>query len=114
MPERGKPLYLGGNDDEPEKLVRRKNAATGALEVATGLTGLTFMLAATPTGTAIHASLNKAATERGTTGKYFAVFEGTDLTTQLAALAGQDVFEVFGNGQDVNYVTRRAVVAVRP
>jgi hypothetical protein len=114
VPERGQPLYLGGNDDEPEKLVRKKNAATGALEVATGLGGLLFFLAATETGGAIHASLSKAATERGATGKYFAVFEGSDLATHLAALAGQDVFEVFGNGQDVNYVTRRAVVAVRP
>ena len=114
MPERGWPLYLGGNDDEPEKLVRRKNAATGALEVATGLTGLTFFLSATEAGATIHASLSKPATERGATGKYFAIFEGTDLAAHLASYAGQDVFEVFGNGQDVNYVTRRAVVAVRP
>jgi len=114
MPERGAPLYLGGNDDEPEKLVRQKNAGTGALEVATGLVGLTFRLAATESGGAIHASLNKVATERGVTGKYFAIFEGTDLATHLAPFVGGDVFEVFGNGQDVNYVTRRAVVAVRP
>lgn len=114
MPDRGKPLYLGGNDDEPEKLVRRKNAGTGALEVATGLVGLSFKLAATETGAAIHSSLNKAATERGATGKYFAIFEGTDLVAQLGAFVGQDVFEVFGNGADVNYVTRREVVAVRP
>jgi len=114
MPDRGKPLYLGGNDDEPEKLVRRKNAATGALEVATGLAGLTFFLSATEAGAAIHATLSKAAAERGTTGKYFAVFEGADLNAQLASFAGSDVFEVFGNGADVNFVTRRLVVAVRP
>lgn len=114
MPERGRPLYLGGNDDEPEKAVTQKNAATGAKEVATGLVGLTVFLSATEDGAAIHASLSKAVTERGATGKYFAIFEGTDLNTHLAAYAGEDVFEVFGNGQDVNYVTRRAVVAVRP
>ena len=114
MPERGQPLYLGGNDDEVEKAVTRKNAATGAKEVATGLAGLTFRLAATADGAAIHATLSKAATERGATGKYFAIFEGPDLVTHLTALAGQDVFEVFGNGADVNYNTRRAVVAVRP
>lgn len=114
---RGKPLYLNNNDDEPEKAVTRKNTATGATEAATGLTGLTFRLAATPTGAAIHANLSKTATERASTpGTYFAVFEGTDLHTQLnsATYIGRDVYEIFSDGANVNYVVARKVVEVRP
>ena len=113
---RGRPLYLNNNDDEPEKALTRKNATTGVTEAATGLTGLTFLLSATSTGTAIHASLSKSATERGALGIYFAVFEGTDLHTHLnsATYVGKDVFEIFSDSANVHYVVARRVVAVRP
>ena len=111
---RGEPLYLDGNDDEPETTLTRKNATTGASEPATGLAGLTFRLAATRNGAAINAALSKSATERGALGVYYATFECSDLTTQLAAYVGKDVFQVFGDGTNVNFSIARKVLAVRP
>ena len=111
---RGAPLYLDGNDDEPEETVTRKNAATGATEAATGLTGLTFRLSATPNGAAINAALSKSATERGTLGVYRATFEGADLTAQLGSYVGKDVYQTFGDGANVNFTVARRVIGVRP
>jgi hypothetical protein len=111
---RGAPLYLDGNDDEPEETVTRKNAATGAVEAATGLTGLTFKLSATRNGTVINAALSKSATERGTLGVYRATFEGSDLAAQLATYAGKDVYQTFGDGANVNFTVARRVIGVRP
>jgi hypothetical protein len=113
---RGRPIYLNGNDDEPEHALTRKATATGAEEAATGLTSLTFYLSATPGGSAIHGSLSKTASERGALGIYFAVFEGTDLHTQLnsATYIGKDVYQRFGNASDVDYWVVRRVVALRP
>jgi hypothetical protein len=113
---RGEPIYTDGNDDEAEEVLTRKNAVTGATEPATGLTGLTFRLSATKGGTAIDSTLSKNATERGTTGRYFAIFEGNDLATQLnnAAFWNVDVFQVFGDGSNINYNVVRRVLQKRP
>lgn len=113
---RGKPIYLGGNDDEPEKVVTRKQAGTGEREPATGLTGLSFRLAATPSGVAIHATLNQSATERGSLGIYSAIFEGSDLDAHLGSVTyiGKDIYEIFGNDADIHYTTVRRVIAERP
>jgi len=113
---RGPPVYVDGNDDEPEHALTRKASATGADEPATGLMGLTFRLSATRNGAAIHGTLSKPAAERGTTGLYAAVLEGTDLTAHLnnATYLNKDIYQVFGNGQDVNYSVARRVLAVRP
>lgn len=89
------------NDFEPDYTVTRKAAATGETEAATGLAGLTVRIATTPNGSAIHASLSKAVSERGTLGKYYARFEGDDLRTHLAKYAGESVWVVFGNGTDI-------------
>lgn len=114
--KRGAPIYTDGNDDEPEEVVTRKNTSTGATEPATGLTGLSFRLSATIGGTAIHANLNKNASERGSTGKYYAVFEGDDLTAQLnnSTYWNTDVFQVFGDGVNINYNVVRRVLQHRP
>jgi len=111
--DRKAPLYLDGNDDEPEATATRKNAATGATEAATGLTGLTFRLSATPNGAAIHANLSKSAAERGTLGVYYATFEGADLTARLATYAGKDVYQTCGDGVNFNVTVVRQVIAVR-
>lgn len=111
---RAEPIYLDGNDDEPQHAVTRRNATTGADEAATGLTGLTFRLSATRNGAAIDASLSKTATERSTTGIYYATFEGADLATYLAAYVGRNVYQIFGDASNVNYSLSRPVVAVRP
>lgn len=113
---RGRPLYLNGNDDEPEHALTRKNTSTGAVEPATGLAGMVFYLAATHGGATIHASLSKGATERGTLGIYYAVFEGSDLDAQLdnVTYKGKDVFQRFGNQSDVDYWVVRKVLEFRP
>lgn len=112
--QRGRPIYLGGNDFECVNNLTRRAVTTGLLEPAIGLT-LSAFLSATPTGATIDGSLSKAATERSSTpGEYFAIMEGTDLVAQLASYDGKDVYEIFGNQADVNYVTAHQVRAVRP
>lgn len=113
--DRGEPLYADGNDDEPEEVLTRKNGSTGAMEPATGLSNLSFRLSASKGGAAIHPNLDKPASERGSTGRYFAVFEGNDLTTSLvAAYWNTDVFQVFGDGTNINYNVVRRVLQKRP
>lgn len=116
MSDRGAPIYTDGNDDEPEQIVTRKNTTTGATEPATGLTGLSFHFAATEGGTAIHASLTKDASERGTTGRYYCTIEGDDITTQLdnATYWNTDIYQVFGDGVNINYNVKRKVLRHRP
>jgi hypothetical protein len=111
---RASPIYLDGNDDEPEETLTRKVAATGATEAATGLTGLTFKLSATRNGAAINAALSKSASERGTLGIYYATFEGADLTAQLGTYVGKDIYQTFGDGANVNFTVARRVIGVRP
>lgn len=114
---RGDPLYTDGNDDFPKSGLGIINTATGLEVPDTGHAGLSFRLAATPNGSAIHATLSKSATEGWTDGPkrfYYATYEGTDLTTQLATYVGKDVYQTFSDGANVNYVVMRKVLAVRP
>ncbi len=101
------------NDWEAEYRATRKNTATGTLEPATGLIGLTCRLSATDAGAAIHATMSVALTERGATGIYYGVIQGDDLRTQLAALVGTVIYEVFGDGLNVFTSIPRLVAAVR-
>ena len=103
-------IYLD-NDYEAEYTVTRKNANTGADEAATGLTGLTARISATDGGAAIGA-LTGSASERGTLGIYYKIFDGDALRTALATLyVGVRVWIIFGDGTNVlvsNPVTVRA------
>jgi len=93
-------IYLD-NDFEPEYTVTRKNASTGAVEAATGLTSITVRISATDGGAAIGA-LTGAASERGTLGIYYKIFDGDALRTALAtAYLGARVWVVFGDGTNV-------------
>jgi len=107
-----KTIYLD-SDWEFEYRATRKNATTGALEPATGLAGLTGRLSLTDGGATIHATMSVALAERGTTGIYFGVLEGDNLRTQLLALVGTVVYEVFGDGVNVLTSSPRMVRAVR-
>lgn len=90
------------NDFEPEKDITRKNTTTGAIEAATGLTGLTARISATDGGSTIHASLSVSVTERSAkAGTYSAIFQGDDLRTHLAGSVGIIVWIVFGDGTNV-------------
>lgn len=108
-------IYLD-NDFESEFSVTRKNATSGAEEAATGLTGLLHYLAATKSGSAIHADLSKTSTERsGKLGTYYAIFEGDDLRAQLAAdYIGQTIYEIFGDGTNVLGWRGHKVFETRP
>lgn len=98
-------LYLD-NDFEVEVTITRKAAATGAAEAATGLSGLTAHLAATPQGAAIHADVTINLSERGTTGIYYGTLQGDDLTTRLTTYLNTTVHLVVTNAnKDVETVT---------
>jgi uncharacterized membrane protein (Fun14 family) len=70
-------------DFDAEVYITRKNTSTRETEAATGLTGVTLRLAATPGGAAIHASLSGTSVEAGTTGRYVYTFDVADLQAQL-------------------------------
>jgi len=106
-------VYTDGNDQEFEYELDQKNASTGLAEAATGLSGLTCHYALTKTGATIDASLSVAASERGTTGRYFGVHQGGDLTTHLEAFEGQRVFRILVKGTDIHAYTTVNVVAER-
>ena len=107
-----KNLYLD-NDFEIEFAFQRKNATTGNLEAASGLT-LTGRFSATDAGLTIHASLSVSLTERGSTGIYAGVVQGDDLRTQLAAAyVGKTVWLVGGDGTNVLVSTPYTVKATR-
>lgn len=94
-------LYFN-NDDEFEFYVSRRNSSTGAVEPAAGIAGMTCRVSATETGSAIHANLSVSAAERASApGYYYGVFQGSDIATQLAALAGKTVYRQLVNGTDI-------------
>ena len=91
-------IYLN-ETDEPEVTITRKNTATGASEVAGGLTGLTVFYADTPTGAAIHATLSANAAERSSTaGTYYGTILGTNKATHLAAYLNRTVYRRWSDG----------------
>ena len=78
------------------------------------MAGLKFRLSLTDGGAAIHANLDIAATEYPSTlGTYYAVFQGDELRTRLAAYVGTKVWEVFGDGTNVLTSTPRLVTDPR-
>lgn len=104
-----KALYLD-NDWEAEYSLTRRNADSGATEVATGLTGLSCRISLTPDGPAVHADLNLSMAERsGALGTYVVVFDGDKLRTRLAVYVGRTVYEVFGDGANVLTAVARRV-----
>ena len=106
-------VYVDGNDAEFEYELDQKNATTGLPEAATGLTGLSCYYSATKTGATIDASLSVAASERGTTGRYFGVHQGSDLTAHLTTFIGRRVFRVLAKGTDIHAYTTVTVVEAR-
>lgn len=94
----------------------RRNSSTGASEPATGLI-VTAHISATDGGAAIDADLAKSLTERSSQpGEYYAVVDGDALREHLdgdPSLVGLTVWEVFGDGVNVQYSVPRKVVARR-
>lgn len=108
-------IYLDGNDKHEAFDLTTPAALTGEDSAATGLTGLTVHYSATKGGATIHADLTAALTEYASTaGRYYATEEGSAITAQLSALAGQRVFAVIkDSGGNVKCSFDRFVVAVR-
>lgn len=105
-------IYLD-NDFLVEVTLTRPNASTGEDEAADGLTGTAF-ISATRGGAAIHAAMSGSLAERaGTPGTYHLTFDGADITTHLAAYAGDTVYECVQFGSDFKEYRPRLVRAVR-
>lgn len=83
---------------------------TGIWGAATGLSGVSFRIAATKTGSAI-GSLTGSATERSATaGRYYAVFDAATLTSDLASYVGTIVWCILSKSGDIDCVWRQLLV----
>src|SRR6266705_4867159 len=101
------------NDWRYKYRVTTDNATTGATIAAAGLAGLQAWFSLTRGGATINAALTKSMAERsGTPGTYTAVVDGDVLRTYLAALDGQVIWEVFGDGLNVYTSVNRRVKGV--
>lgn len=89
------------SDFEAEVKLTRKNATTGNTEAATGLTAVTFRFAATTIGAAI-GSMTASASERGTTGRYYAVFDTGSMVTDLLTYLGKAVYLIVSKSGDID------------
>lgn len=102
------------NDWRYKYRVTTDDATTGASIAAAGLAGLQAWFSTTRGGATINAALTKNMTElSGTPGTYTAVVDGDVLRTYLAALDGQVIWEVFGDGLNVFTSVNRRVKVVR-
>lgn len=106
-------VYTDGNDQEFEYELDRKNTTTGLAEDATGLGGLTCHYALTKSGSTIDASLSVSASERGSTGRYFGVHQGSDLATYLEPYEGRWIYRILVKGTDIHAHTKVLVLAER-
>lgn len=110
-------LYLD-NDWEPEFTATQKDATTGVIEPATGLSSQLALISATRGGSAIDATLSVSLTERGTTGIYYAAtpIQGTDLRSVLsnATYLNKIVWVRFGDGSNITVWEPYTVREYRP
>lgn len=107
------PIYLDGNDDRPMVYLDTVDTANPPNRIAAvGISGLTFRWSATADGTAIDGTLSKSAADLGN-GYYSCVMEGSDITSHLSTYAGKFVYQVFGDGGNINHCLARKVYAVR-
>lgn len=71
-------------DFTPNVDIERQATTTGDYEAYSGITGVTMLLSATKGGSAIDATLSKAATERtAELGRVYATFDVADLQSYL-------------------------------
>jgi len=101
------------SDFEADFALTRRNATTRLEEPATGLSGVTARIAATPTGTAL-GSLTAALTEAGSTGRYVGVFDAAALTSALStAYVGLTVYLICSKSGDIDgeYAPYRVVTS---
>jgi len=102
------------NDWRYKYRVTTDDATTGASIAAAGLSGLQAWFSLTRGGATINAGLTKNMVELSDTpGTYTAVVDGDVLRTYLAALDGQVIWEVFGDGLNVYTSVNRRVKMVR-
>ena len=102
------------NDWRYKYRVTTDDATTGASIAAAGLAGLQAWFSTSRGGATINAALTKNMTElSGTPGTYTAVVDGDVLRSYLAALDGQVIWEVFGDGLNVFTSVNRRVKVVR-
>jgi hypothetical protein len=101
------------NDHTYEYDVLTEDADTRVLEPAAGLTGVQAWFSATRSGVAINAALLKTLTEAvGKSGTYFAVLDGSDITTHLTAYVGRTIWEIISDGGNTKRTTPFRVLTV--
>ncbi len=75
---------------------------TGEWGAATGLTGVSFRIAASPTGTALGSLTGSASERSATAGRYYAVFDAATLTSDLADYVGSIVYLILSKSGDID------------
>jgi hypothetical protein len=103
-----------GNDWLIYRKLTVYDAALNRYKPATGLT-VSATLSATPEGAAIDASLIVTLTERGVSGEYSGVIDGSNTTAHLTAFLGQVIYQrvIAGATGDFNQVRKLLVAAFR-
>lgn len=103
-----------GNDWLIVRKLRVYDQATGRWKPATGLSVIAT-LAASAEGNAIDPTLEVTLTERGVSGEYSGVIDGTDTTDHLTELIGTVIYQrvVAGATGDFNQVRKLLVIAYR-
>ncbi len=96
-----------GNDFLVRRQLTEWDAVTGLDKVIEGLPCV-CRISATPTGTAIHASLAKTMVERAS-GDYYAFIEGADITAHLSVFKNQIVYEIVEAGASGDYTDSRPI-----
>lgn len=86
-------------------------STTGIWGAVTGLTGVAFRIAATPTGSALGSLTGSASERTATAGRYYAVFDAADLTSDLADYVGSVVFLILSKSGDIDAVYQPLLVA---
>ncbi len=77
-------------------------STTGEWGAATGLSSVSFRIAATVTGSAIGSLTGSASERSATAGRYYAVFDAATLTTDLAAYVGSVVYLILSKSGDID------------
>lgn len=99
-------------DQEFEVELSQRDTATGALEAATGLSGLTVHIAATAGGSVI-GGLTFNLSERGATGVYYAIMDTATLTGALSTSSypdGTALYVVLAKSGDIASRSWRKIV----
>ena len=107
------PRLVSSNSHTIRHALTGDNVTTGVREPASGLTVTAFIAESPVAATPIHADLQIALDEVGSSGDYLGVIPGAAITERLTGYLGQRVWEVVTDGQTARFVTELRVRATR-